>query len=171
MIQINLCLSEQQFHEELGKELKTLGYRVVDNLNAEQNVSHISIVDQKVLEEFPSKFNYPILYTEQMAEETIKVVDLYTCSGIIDASCTGYLLKGVVEVCWARKKEREQLMKENQKLNAKLQDRRIIEKAKFVLMKRHRTSEEEAYRKMRSKAMREQKSLREIADLILLHEE
>lgn len=170
MKQINLCLSEQQFHEELGKELKMLGYIVVDH-HAENLANQLSIVDQQVLEKYPSKFNYPILYTEKMAEETIQAVDLYSCCGIIDSSCTGILLKGVVEVCWARKKERDQLLKENQKLTAKLQDRRIIEKAKFVLMKRLRTSEEEAYRKMRTKAMREQKSLREIADLILIHEE
>lgn len=172
MKQINLCLSQPKFHDHLGKELTGLGYLVVEASAAEGRICHdLSIVDTASLEKYPFLFSYPILYSEQVAEETMETVGLYSCMGIIDSSCRGFLLKSIVEVCLARKKEREQLVKENQKLSNKLQDRRIIEKAKFVLMKRLRTSEEEAYRRMRSRAMREQKSLREVADLILLSEE
>lgn len=172
MKQINLCLSEPNFLDHLGKELTRLGYLVTESGAAEGKICHdLSIVDVYSLEKYPSLFRYPILFSDQVAEETMETVDLYSCMGIIDSSCKGYLLKSIVEVCLARKKEREQLVKENQKLTNKLQDRRIIEKAKFVLMKRLRTSEEEVYRRMRSRAMREQKTLREVADLILLHEE
>ncbi len=172
MKQINLCLSQPEFHDHLGKELTALGYLVIQSSAAEGRMNDdLSIVDVFSLEKYPSQFSYPILYSDQVAEDTMETVDLHSCMGIIDSSCKGYLLKSIVEVCLARKKEREQLVKENQKLSSKLQDRRIIEKAKFVLMKRLRTSEEEAYRRLRSRAMREQKSLREVADLILLHEE
>lgn len=172
MKQINLCLSQLQQHGWLGEELTSLGYQVVaDRNDIDEFCEQVSIVDSYFLEKYPSRFTYPILFSEEVAEDTMQTVDLYSCIGVIDRSCRGYLLKSVVEVCLARKKEREKLLKENQKLSNKLLDRRIIEKAKFVLMKRLRTSEEEAYRRMRTKAMREQKSLKEIADIILLHEE
>lgn len=172
MKQINLCLSQRQHFSSLDAELTALGYQVIEgNIEDHRINENLTIVDKYFLDKYPSQFNYPILYSEKVVEDITQIVIQYPCSGIIDSSCKGDLLKTVVEVCLARKKEREQLMKENQKLNSKLQDRRIIEKAKFVLMKRLRTSEDEAYRRMRTKAMREQKSLREIADLILLSEE
>lgn len=172
MKKINVCLSQQQLYATLTEELTAVGYIAIKGNTEDNRINeHISIIDKYYLEKYPTLFNYPILYSDQVAEETMQAVVQYPCSGIIDSSCKGGLLKSVVEVCLARKKERELLLKENQKLNSKLQDRRIIEKAKFVLMKRLRTSEEEAYGKMRSKAMREQKSLREIADLVLLSEE
>lgn len=54
------------------------------------------------------------------------------------------------------------------KLENQLQERKIIEKAKGVLMKSRGVTEEEAFRLIRSEAMNKRKSMREIAEAILL---
>ena len=54
------------------------------------------------------------------------------------------------------------------KLENQLEERKLIEKAKGVLMKSRHISEEEAFRLIRSEAMNKRKSMKEIAEAILL---
>lgn len=53
-------------------------------------------------------------------------------------------------------------------LEEKLEERKIIEKAKGILMKARKLTEEEAFRVIRKEAMNKRKSLKEIAEAILL---
>lgn len=53
-------------------------------------------------------------------------------------------------------------------LSIKLEERKITEKAKGVLMKVRNLSEEEAFRLMRKESMNKRKSMKEIAEAILL---
>lgn len=53
-------------------------------------------------------------------------------------------------------------------LEGKLEERKIVEKAKGVLMKAKHISEEEAFKIIRSEAMNKRKSMKEIAEAILL---
>ena len=53
-------------------------------------------------------------------------------------------------------------------LQTKLEDRKIIDKAKGVLMNKDSLTEKEAYALIRKEAMRKRKSMREIADAILI---
>lgn len=53
-------------------------------------------------------------------------------------------------------------------LETKLEDRKKIELAKGLLMKHDRLSEEEAYNKLQQEAMKKRKSMREIAEAVLL---
>lgn len=53
-------------------------------------------------------------------------------------------------------------------LEIKLEERKVIERAKGILMKKQAISESEAFRLMRRDAMKHRKSLREIAEAILL---
>ncbi|MDR2772857.1 MAG: ANTAR domain-containing protein [Elusimicrobiota bacterium] len=52
-------------------------------------------------------------------------------------------------------------------LKKQLDDRKIIEKAKGILMKKFNLSEEEAYKEMRSKSMNSSKPIEEIAKTII----
>lgn len=54
------------------------------------------------------------------------------------------------------------------KLEAQLEERKIIEKAKGILMKTKQLNEEKAYQFIRSEAMKKRKSMKEIAEAILL---
>lgn len=60
------------------------------------------------------------------------------------------------------------LQKKVGELESKLQERKIVEKAKGVLMKKDNMSEQEAYTLIRQEAMKKRKSLSEIAQAILL---
>ena len=173
MKKIYLCLEKQHNRMCLSEALIGLGYEVsYGGLAVDQETSDsIIIADAYHLEKESFCIDYPIFFCDQMNAETVDKVLLHSCSGAIDSTYAGYQLRNTIELCMIYRQERCLLLKENKKLNKKLQDRRIIEKAKFLLMKRLRTSEEEAYRRMRSEAMRQQKALREVADLILLNEE
>jgi AmiR/NasT family two-component response regulator len=172
MNRICLCIEQQEIRDNLCNVLGLLGYEVTCGIaQARQYPKLLSIVDINHLEHYASTLIYPILYVNQMTEEIHEWVMQHACIGVIDANISGFQLKTVVEVGKVVRRERETLVKENQKLLKKLQDRRIIDRAKFLLMRRTRSSEEDAYQRMRTEAMRRQKSLREIADYILLSEE
>jgi response regulator NasT len=49
----------------------------------------------------------------------------------------------------------------------KLADRKVVERAKGLLMERHKLSEDQAYQKLRSMAMNKKLKLAEIAQRIL----
>ena len=53
-------------------------------------------------------------------------------------------------------------------LEEKLEERKIIEKAKGILMKKENLTEEEAYKKMQKEAMKKRKKLKEIAEAVIL---
>jgi len=53
-------------------------------------------------------------------------------------------------------------------LEEKLEERKTIEKAKGILMKKENLIEEEAYQKMQKEAMKKRKKLKEIAEAIIL---
>jgi response regulator NasT len=79
----------------------------------------------------------------------------------LEDNILAYLLKPVdaqqlmfaIQLAWARFSEFCQLRSENQSLQKNLQDRKLIEKAKGALMKRHRWTEAQAFRTLQKRAM------------------
>ncbi len=72
-----------------------------------------------------------------------------------------------LQVAWARFDELRDLTVENASLRQTLQNRKIIERAKGVLMKRHRWTEAEAFRRLQRGAMDRRVPMIELAQLIL----
>ena len=70
-------------------------------------------------------------------------------------------------VAWARFDELRQLANENDTLKQNLQNRKTIERAKGVLMKRHRWSEQEAFRRLQRGAMNRRTTMVELAQAVL----
>jgi response regulator NasT len=70
-------------------------------------------------------------------------------------------------VAWARFGELRELTEENQSLRTTLNNRKIIERAKGVLMKRHRWSEADAFRRLQRAAMNKRTSMVELAQAVL----
>lgn len=60
------------------------------------------------------------------------------------------------------------LIRERDFLKEKLEERKIIEKAKGILMKREGLTEEEAFRKIQTEAMNKRRKLKEIAEAIIM---
>ena len=75
-----------------------------------------------------------------------------------------------IELAFAHNDEVERLKEQVDDLKETLETRKQIERAKGLLMKNHGLSEPEAFRKMQKLAMDKRKSLRQIAEAILLME-
>jgi AmiR/NasT family two-component response regulator len=72
-----------------------------------------------------------------------------------------------LQVAWARFQELHNLTTENATLRQHLQNRKIIERAKGVLMKRHRWSEAEAFRRIQRGAMNRRMPMIDLAQAVL----
>ena len=75
-----------------------------------------------------------------------------------------------IELAFAHNDEVEQLKEQVEDLKETLESRKLIEKAKGALMRNQGLSEPDAFRKMQKLAMDKRKSLRQIAEAILLTE-
>jgi response regulator NasT len=75
-----------------------------------------------------------------------------------------------IELACAHADEVENLKEEVEDLKETLESRKVIEKAKGVLMRNQGLSEPEAFRRMQKLAMDKRKSMRQIAEAILLTE-
>ena len=76
-------------------------------------------------------------------------------------------LRAAIQVAWARFQEFCALRSENETLQQTLQDRKLIEKAKGVLMQRHRCSEPTAFRWLQRTAMNKRVRMVDLARDIL----
>jgi response regulator NasT len=75
-----------------------------------------------------------------------------------------------IELACAHADEVDALKEEVEDLKESIENRKVIEKAKGVLMKSRTLSEPEAFRMMQKLAMDKRKSMKQIADAILLTE-
>jgi len=64
--------------------------------------------------------------------------------------------------------QNRKLAEEKDKLAAKLEERKLIERAKGILMKKEGLSEDEAYRKIQKQSMDNRKTMKEIAEAVML---
>jgi response regulator NasT len=113
----------------------------------------------------------------------VVVVTSHTGTGIatraIEAGVLGFLAKPLraeelgpaLDVAVSRFKELSTLRRENETLKRTLEGRKLIERAKGILMKRLGMSEPEAFRKIQKTAMDTRKPMIEIAQALLLSEE
>jgi two-component system, response regulator PdtaR len=99
--------------------------------------------------------------------------------GAKDAGVVGYIVKPfreselvpAIEIALARFKEYRVIEKEAQNLRDTLETRKLVERAKGVLMDTQELREAEAFRKIQKLSMNTRKSMREIAEAILLAHE
>lgn len=93
-----------------------------------------------------------------------------------EAGVTSYLVKPLqenelvpaLEIALARAKEMQTLEKQVDSLSERLEMRKLVERAKGVLMEKFSISEAEAYRRIQKISMNSRKSMREVAEAILL---
>ncbi|MDE2485099.1 MAG: response regulator [candidate division NC10 bacterium] len=95
-----------------------------------------------------------------------------------EAGVMAYLLKPLreeellpaIELAISRFEEFDALRKENADLRRTLEDRKLIERAKGILMERERISEQQAFARIQKTSMNTRRSMAEIAQAILLSE-
>jgi response regulator NasT len=76
-------------------------------------------------------------------------------------------VKPVLDVALARFRREQRLQGELSDTRRQLADRKLIERAKGVLMAKNRLTEEQAYQKLRSMAMNRKLRLAEVAQRVL----
>jgi response regulator NasT len=76
-------------------------------------------------------------------------------------------LEPALQVSWARFQELRSLSTENSSLRQTLENRKVVERAKGVLMKRQRLTEADAYRRIQRAAMNRRQTMLSIAQGIL----
>lgn len=121
-----------------------------------------------------------------LTEERIAPVLLLTAfsqtelvEGAKEAGVVGYIVKPFretdlvpsIEIALSRFKEFRILEKEAQSLRDTLETRKLVERAKGVLMDTQELKEAEAFRKIQKLSMNTRKSMREVAEAILLAHE
>lgn len=109
-----------------------------------------------------------VLLTANDEEETIRRA--------VEAGVMAYLVKPVrqedlnpaIELATARFNEVKLLRMENVELKGALQARKLIEKAKGLLMEKEKLTEDQAFSRLRRISMDKRKSMSEIAEVIIL---
>jgi response regulator NasT len=108
-----------------------------------------------------------VMFTQDDAGESIRHA--------IEAGVTAYIVDGlenrrvrpIVEAAMARFTQYRSLEQELAETRNKLAERKLIERAKGLIMQQQGMSEDEAYQAMRKLAMRRNKRLAEIADSVI----
>jgi response regulator NasT len=118
-----------------------------------------------------------------LTEEKVSPVMLLTAysdrefvENAAEAGVMGYIVKPfgdaelqpAIEVCLARHKELRSLQKELGDTREALETRKLVERAKGALMDGKGLSENEAFRQIQKLSMNTRKSMREVAEAILL---
>lgn len=76
-------------------------------------------------------------------------------------------LLATLEVVTARFEEQQQVLRQAAELEQRLAARKVVERAKGMLMQREGLSEEEAYRCIQRQARQERRTMRQVAEAIL----
>ena len=86
------------------------------------------------------------------------------------AERTAELQKTIAELR-ENERQREQLVSEKSVLSGQLEARKIVERAKGILQREMKISEDEAYRMIQKQSQQMRKSMREISETIILNDE
>ena len=101
--------------------------------------------------------------------------DTHSVNKVIEAGISAYIVSGlesgriksIIDIGIARFKQQQGLKKELEQTKSKLEDRKLIDRAKGILIKTRGFSEDEAYHKLRKLAMDRNISLGEMAKNII----
>lgn len=143
-----------------------------------------------------AKENKPIAVSDINGEEEYKYKDIAKKEGLLSLLCIPLSVKGrVIGVinCYtsylhefseieinmltnvanqaAVAIENTELMVKTKVIQEELETRKLVERAKDILMKRLKLSGEEAYRRIQKQSMNTRKSMREMAEAVILTEE
>lgn len=108
-----------------------------------------------------------VLFTEDPNQSNIAVAMAAGVSAYVVAGLQTERIKPVLDVAMARFNADQKLRGELSDTKARLAERKIIERAKGLLMERHQLSENEAYQKLRRQAMEKNLKLADLAQRVL----
>lgn len=170
---------------DLKEMLQALGYLVVGEAGDGISVINLSreLRPDLVIMDIRMPDLDGIAAAKTLTEERIAPVLLLTAfsqrelvEGAKEAGVVGYIVKPfreeelvpAVEVALARFREFRELEQEAADLRETLETRKLVERAKGILMDTQGLKEADAFRKIQKLSMNTRKSMREIAEAILL---
>ena len=173
---------------DLREMLENLGYSVIGEAGdgvAAVNLARTLKPDLVVMDiKMPALDG--ISAAETLAQERVTPVLLLTAYSdkefvdrAVDAGVMGYLvkpfaeaqLKPAIEVALERWREIRQIQQDLAQTQETLETRKLVERAKGVLMDSQSLKEAEAFRRIQRLSMNSRKSMREVAEAILLAHE
>jgi response regulator NasT len=108
-----------------------------------------------------------VLFTDDQRPASMDAAIAAGVSAYVVAGLQAERIKPVLDVALARYRREQKLLDELSDTRQKLAERKVIERAKGLLMAHHSLSEEQAYQKLRSMAMNKKMKLAEIAQRIV----
>jgi response regulator NasT len=108
-----------------------------------------------------------VLFTEDDAPASMDAALEAGVSAYIVAGLQAERVKPVLDVALARFRREQKLLDELQGTRQKLAERKLVDRAKGLLMTRYRLSEDQAYQRLRSMAMNKNMKLAEIAQRLI----
>ncbi len=170
---------------DLKQMLENLGYEVVAEASdgqqavdlARETKPDICILDVKM--PMMDGIDAVNIITEENIAPAI-LLTAYSDKDLIDrakaAGVFAYLVKPfkasdllpTIEVARSRFEQNLQLTKEVGNLQERLEARKLVDRAKGILMDEHKLSEGEAYRRIQVQSMNLRKTMREVAEAIIL---
>lgn len=173
---------------DLRETLGRLGHQVVGEAGdgktavelVRQHQPDLAILDVK-MPEMDGIDAAKIIAAERLAP--VLLLTAYSQQDLVqramDAGVYSYVVKPYTEadlapamgVAVARFKEFSEISDQAETLSQALETRKLVDRAKGILMDRHGLKEHEAYRKIQQHSMTTRKSMREIAEAIILAHE
>ncbi|GAA0116931.1 ANTAR domain-containing response regulator [Clostridium senegalense] len=123
-----------------------------------------------------------IILKEQLANAVV-LLSAYSNKSFIqkakEVGAMGYLVKpldnksliATIEVCLSKATEFKNMQNTVKTLENKLESRKVIEKAKGILMKQRNITEDESYKYIRNLSMKKRVTMDEISKIIIMSEE
>ncbi|MFN3790500.1 ANTAR domain-containing response regulator [Massilia sp.] len=108
-----------------------------------------------------------VLFTEDDAPASMDAALEAGVSAYIVAGLQSERVKPVLDVALARFRREQKLLDELEGTRQKLAERKLVDRAKGLLMTRYRLTEEQAYQRLRSMAMNKNLKLAEIAQRLI----
>ncbi len=190
MAQTRIVIADDEsiIRMDLKEMLTHLGYLVVGEAGDGVSAMHLAreLRPDLVIMDIKMPGLDGVSAAKVLTEEQIAPVLLLTAysqqeliDGARDAGVVAYLVKPfreaellpAIEIALARFREFEQLRREVESLREALETRKLVERAKGVLMDTQGMSEAEAFRRIQQISMNTRRPMREVASAILLAQE
>ena len=180
-----LIVDESQIRAAILQEgLREAGYTEVVHISEMQSLlARIYALDPDIIVidlENPSRDSLEQMFQVSRAVRRpiamfVDQSDAASIQASVDAGVSAYIVDGlkkerikpILDLCVSRFNAFAKLQDELDRTKSALEERKVIDRAKGILMKLKGLTEEEAYVLMRSTAMREKKKIGEIAQSIL----
>lgn len=183
-LRIMLVDEQPERFELLNQTFSDCGYQVVANVGAHENIN--AAVEQcqpdVIIVDLDSPGRDTLEYLQAVTRDRPRPIVMFTNDGdgntiemAVKSGVTAYVLDGInpgriqpiLDVAISRFREYQQLRDELEQTRMQLTERKVIEKAKGILMKNRGLDEDQAYQSLRKMAMDRSLKISELARSII----